>query len=118
MKTHITGLDKVVISTRLTDTPAVLVTGQFGYSSNMQRIMKAQAFGSGQGPMAMAGTKIMEINPRHPIVATIKEKVDANEEDEEAKNLAWLLFDTASLASGYEMDEPKQFAARLYKLMQ
>ncbi len=118
MKSKIQGLDKVVISSRLTDTPAVLVTGQFGYSSNMQRIMKAQAFGSGNSAASMTGTKIMEINPRHPIVATIKSKVDANEDDEDAQNLAWLLFDTATLSSGYEMDEPKLFAARMYKLMQ
>jgi heat shock protein beta len=119
MKKTVEGLEKVVVSARLTDSPAVLVTGQFGYSSNMQRIMRAQAFGSGQGPMGgMGSKKIMEINPRHPIISTLKTLVSENEDSEEAKNLAWLLFDTALLSSGFDLEDTRGFSSRMYKLMQ
>jgi HSP90 family molecular chaperone len=118
MKKTVAGLEKVVVSSRLTDSPAVLVTGQFGYSSNMQRIMRAQAFGSGQGPLAMGSKKIMEINPRHPIIAQLKELIEQDEDNEDAKNLAWLLFDTSLLSSGFDLEDTRGFSSRMYKLMQ
>mmetsp|Transcript_1081 Transcript_1081/g.2141 ORF Transcript_1081/g.2141 Transcript_1081/m.2141 type:complete len:766 (+) Transcript_1081:111-2408(+) len=110
-------LEKVVVSNRVTNSPAILVTGQFGHSANMEKIMKHQAFGSGRN-MMMASKKIMEINPRHPIIDQLNKLVQENEEDQEAVDLANLVFDTALLNSGFDMEEPREFATRMYRLMQ
>ena len=113
-------VEKVTVSNRVTNTPAVLVTGQFGHSANMERIMKAQAFGDNQRMMMMGSKKTMEINPRHPIVAELAKLSSSEDEAElaEAKNVAWLMYDTSLVSSGFDMDSPKEFAARMYKLMQ
>ena len=109
-------LEKVVVSNRVTDTPAVLVTGMFGQSANMEKIIKHQAFGSGRAAMG-GNKKILEVNPRHPIIAQLKDRVAKDAEDTEASNLAFLLYDTAAVASGFDMEDPQQFAQRMYKLM-
>ena len=117
MKKIITDkLEKVVVSSRVTDTPAVLVTGQFGYSANMQKIMKSQAFSSGSAAM-MGGKKILEINPRHPIINQLLLRVEADESDPEAMDLAWLLYDSALMSSGFDMEDTKDFSLRMYRLM-
>jgi len=110
-------VEKVVVSNRVTDTPAVIVTSQFGQSANMQRIMKHQAFGSNNPMMAMGNKVTMEINPRHPIVSKLKEKAENNAEDEDAKDLGWLLFTTSQLNSGFDLENPKDFADRMFRLM-
>lgn len=111
-------VEKVVVSSRLHETPCVLVTTQYGYSANMERIMRAQAFADPSKQNYMNSKKILEINPRHPIIATLSQKVaDESGETEETKDIARLLFDTALLNSGFEMDDPKDFATRMYRLM-
>jgi heat shock protein beta len=114
-------VSKVIISDNLESVPSMLVTSQFGYSANMERIMKAQTFGDNQKNQFMMSKKTMAINPRHPIVDELLKEVEVVEDDEvasETKDLAWLLFDTALLNSGFTMDDPEGFAKRMYRLMQ
>lgn len=119
LKTLYTGkVEKVVVSKRVTGTPSVLVSSQFGHSANMERIMKSQAFGDKSRMQMMLSQKTMEINPRHPIVAELKKLVEEDEENAEAKDIAWLLFDTSTIASGFDMGDPKEFSSRMYRLMQ
>lgn len=112
-------VEKVVVSSRLATSPCILVTSQYGYSANMERIMKSQAFADQSRTAFMVSKKTMEINPRHPIVAALAERAEADPEaaSEDAKDIARLLFDTALLNSGFTMDDPKDFAARMYRLM-
>jgi len=114
-----TKVEKIVVSSRLETTPAMLVTSQYGYSANMERIMKSQAFSDQQKAMFMMSKKTMEINPRHPILAKLLEKVKGEEKDSsENKDLAWLLYDTALLNSGFSMEDSQEFARRMFRLMQ
>lgn len=112
-------VEKVVVSSRLATSPCILVTSQYGYSANMERIMKSQAFADQSRTAFMVSKKTMEVNPRHPIVAALAERAEADPEaaSEDAKDIARLLFDTALLNSGFTMDDPKDFAARMYRLM-
>jgi len=110
-------VEKVVISNRLSSTPCMLVTSQYGYSANMERIMKSQAFADPSRTAYMGSKKTMEINPRHPLVTEINKRVGENAESEDTKNMAWLLFDAALMQSGFAMDDPKEFAERMYSLM-
>jgi len=109
-------VEKVVISNRIEKTPCVLVTSQFGYSANMERIMKSQAFSDNQRNSFLFSRKTMEINPRHPIVIELNNRV-ANGEDDETKDLAMLMYDTALMSSGFVMEDPTAFAARMYRVM-
>jgi heat shock protein beta len=111
-------VEKVVVSTRVVDTPSVIVTTQFGHSANMERIMKAQTMGDAERMKFMAAKKVMEINPRHPIVVQLSSRVGKGGSEEElAKDLAWLLFDVARLNSGFDIEKPQSFAERMYRLM-
>jgi len=114
-------IEKVEISQRLETTPSVMVTSKYGYSANMERIMKAQAFSDNKQQAYMMSKKTMEINPRHPIVSELNKLVSAEEKDEEKEekfsDLSWLLYDTASLSSGFQMEDATGFAARMYRLM-
>jgi len=110
-------IEKIVVSTRLATTPSMLVTSQYGYSANMERIMKSQAFADPSRSQHMVSKKTMEINPRHPIVAELAKRVSESEEDDETKNLGWLLYDAAMMQSGFSPDDPKAFAERMYHLM-
>ena len=116
-ETYGKDIEKVVISNRLQDSPCVLVTSQFGYSANMERIMKSQAFADNQANSFMFARKTMEINPRHPIVVELNKRVQANPEDSETKDLALLMYDTALLSSGFVMEDPTAFAGRMYRVM-
>ncbi|KAF7301978.1 HATPase-c domain-containing protein [Mycena indigotica] len=97
-------VEKVVISNRITDSPCVLVTGQFGWSSNMERIMKAQALH-------------LELNPSNPIVKELKRKVAEDKGDKSVRDLTYLLFETALLTSGFALDEPTSFAKRIHRMI-
>ncbi len=108
-------VEKVEVSNRLTDTPCVLVTSKFGWSANMERIMKAQAMGDNRAQDYMKGKKTMEINPSSPVIAQLRKQKDADESL--AKDNCQLLFDTALLTSGFTVDSPAEFAARVFKLM-
>mmetsp|Transcript_46550 Transcript_46550/g.104302 ORF Transcript_46550/g.104302 Transcript_46550/m.104302 type:complete len:797 (+) Transcript_46550:59-2449(+) len=110
-------VEGVVLSKRLTDSPVVVVTSQFGYSAQQEKIMKAQAFQNKEQTSMMAGRKTLEINPNHAVVADLLKKVKANKEDEVAADTASVLFQTALIESGYEIADPSALVSRVYKLM-
>merc|ERR1712194_728892 len=110
-------IEKVEISKRLTESPVVVVTSQFGYSAQQERVMKAQAFQNKDQLSMMSGRKTLEINPNHPVVADLPAKVKADKEDAAAKDTAAVLFQTALIESGYELADASALVNRVYRLM-
>jgi len=110
-------VEAVKISNRLVTTPCSVVTSKYGWSANMERIMKAQAL-SDDGRMAyMRGRKTLEINPGHPIIKTLKDKSEDDADDEDTKRTALIMYETALLESGFMFEEPKGFAGRLFDMV-
>merc|ERR1712021_87518 len=110
-------VEKAVVSNRLLQTPAILVSSQYGWSTNMERIMKAQTMGNNDRSNSMVAQKTLEINPGHPIVKELKNRVEKDSSDEEAKAMAETLFDVALVQSGLTPADPANFASRLETLM-
>merc|ERR1711933_603427 len=110
-------IEKVEVSKRLTESPVVVVTSQFGHSAQQERVMKAQAFQNKEQVGQMSGRKTLEINANHPIVIDLLEKVKANKEDAAAVDTAQVLFQTALIESGFELPDASSLVSRVYRLM-
>merc|ERR1712226_1457445 len=110
-------VEGVAVSKRLVDSPVVVVTSQFGYSAQQERIMKAQAFQNKEQISMMAGRKTLEVNPNHPVIIDLLSKVKADKEDKSAMDTAQVLFQTALIESGYEIADPSALVNRVYRLL-
>jgi len=110
-------VEKVTVSNRLVDSPCCIVTSQYGWTANMERIMKAQALRDSSTMGYMAAKKHLEVNPDHPIVENLRVKAEADKNDKSVKDLVMLLFETSLLSSGFSLEDPAIHATRIYRMI-
>merc|ERR1711881_709513 len=110
-------VEKVVVSNRLVNSPCCIVTSQYGWTANMERIMKAQALRDTSTMGYMAAKKHLEINPEHPIIETLRGKAEADKNDKSVKDLVHLLFETSLLSSGFTLEDPAVHAQRIHRMI-
>jgi len=110
-------VEKVTISNRLVSSPCCIVTSQYGWSANMERIMKAQALRDSSTMGYMAAKKHLEINPDHAIIRSLKEKVDVDKNDKSVKDLVVLLYETSLLSSGFSLENPQTHGERIFRMI-
>jgi len=110
-------VEKVVVSTRLVTSPCCIVTSQYGWTANMERIMKAQALRDTSTMGYMAAKKHLEINPDHSILENLRQRAEADKNDKSVKDLVMLLFETALLSSGFSLEDPAVHAQRIHRMI-
>merc|ERR1712003_205854 len=110
-------VEKAIVSNRLVSSPCCIVTSQYGWTANMERIMKAQALRDTSTLGYMAAKKQLEINPEHPIMETLRKRAEADKNDKSVKDLVMLLFETALLSSGFSLEDPQVHAQRIHRMI-
>merc|ERR1712129_592343 len=110
-------VERVVVSTRLVSSPCCIVTSQYGWTANMERIMKAQALRDTSTMGYMAAKKHMEINPEHAIIENLRQRAEADKNDKSVKDLVMLLFETGLLSSGFSLEDPQVHAVRIHRMI-
>merc|ERR1719478_1765507 len=108
-------VEKIIVSNRLTTSPMAVVTGTYGYTANMERLMKAQALNDPSRYSFMASKKTVEINPYHPVILKLSEKIKENAEDDDAKDFSLMLYDGALVSAGFDIDDQQNFQKRMLK---
>lgn len=110
-------VEKVVLTERLSTSPCILVTSEFGWSAHMEQIMRHQALRDSSMSSYMMSKKTMEINPKHGIVRELRRRVDVEQNDKAVKDLVYLLFDTSLLTSGFQLEDPSTYAERIHRMI-
>ena len=110
-------VEKVDLSTRIVQTPACLVASEKGWSANMERIMVAQAMRSGNNVDFSKTKKILEINPEHPIIQSIKDTFQDGGK-ESIVSIVHLIYDLSCFHSGYQLDNAADFSEKMYNMIE